>query len=78
METINLPFSNTFITSIYARLKYIHSMTDGAYMSELFDKPVNVQKESLSCGSNKLQQAHKKVCNDYESRRKTTHALKDF
>ena len=42
-------------------------------MSELFDKQINVQKESLSKnfqGSCKLPQAHKKVCDENESRLK--------
>ena len=41
-------------------------------MSELLDKQVNVQKESLkktSGDSRKLPQAHEKVCNENESRR---------
>ena len=38
-------------------------------MSELFDKEVNAQKESLKKnfrGSRKLPQAHKKVCDENE------------
>ena len=42
-------------------------------MSELLDKQVNAQKDSLKkyfWGSRKLPQAHKKVCNENESRNK--------
>ena len=42
-------------------------------MSELLDKQVNAQKESLKkyfWGSQKLPQAHEKVCNENESRNK--------
>ena len=41
-------------------------------MSELFDKQVNAQKESLKKifrVSRKLPQAHEKVCDESESRR---------
>ena len=37
-------------------------------MSELLDKQVNAQKEKIFRGSRKLLQAHKKVCNENESR----------
>ena len=42
-------------------------------MSELLDKQVNAQKENLkntSRGSHELPQAHKKVCDENESRNK--------
>ena len=41
-------------------------------MSELLDKQVNVQKESLKNfqGSRKLPQAHEKVCDENIERRK--------
>ena len=35
-------------------------------MSELFDKPVNAQKEKNFWGSRKLLQAHEKVCDENE------------
>ena len=38
-------------------------------MNELFDKEVNAQKESLN-GSRKLPQAHKKVCDENERKKK--------
>ena len=41
-------------------------------MSELFDKEVNAQKESLKKyfrGSRKLPQAHEKVCNENETKK---------
>ena len=54
-------------------------------MSELFDKEVNAQKESLkktSGGSRKLPYAHEKVCDENErnkeTRKKTTCAYKSF
>ena len=37
-------------------------------MSELFDKQVNAQEEKSFRGSRKLLQAHKKVCDENESR----------
>ena len=37
-------------------------------MSELLDKQVNAQKEKIFRSSRKLPQAHKKVCNENESR----------
>ena len=46
-------------------------------MSELFDKEVNAQKESLKKnfrGSRKLTQAHKKVCNENERNKKKNDA----
>ena len=46
-------------------------------MSELLDKQVNAQKENTFWGSRKLPQAHEKVCNENERRRrrkKTTRA----
>ena len=42
-------------------------------MSELFDKEVNAQKENLKKffrGSRKLPQAHNKVCDENETRKK--------
>ena len=52
-------------------------------MSELLDKQVNVQKESLKknfWGSCELPQAHKKVCDENERNKeeKTTAASKKF
>ena len=41
-------------------------------MSELFDKEVNAQKESLKKnfrGSRKLSQAHEKVCDENETKK---------
>ena len=46
-------------------------------MSELWDKQVNAQKEKIFRGSRKLPQAHEKVCDENERRRrrkKTTRA----
>ena len=43
-------------------------------MSELFDKEVNAQKESLKRyfqGSRKLPQAHEKVCDENERNKQT-------
>ena len=43
-------------------------------MSELFDKEVNAQKESLKKyfrGSRKLPQAHEKVCDENETKKQT-------
>ena len=43
-------------------------------MSELFDKEVNAQKESLKNyfqGSRKLSHAHKKVCDENERNKQT-------
>ena len=45
-------------------------------MSKLFDKQVNVQKESLKKslqGSLKLPKACKKLCNENETKKKMTH-----
>ena len=39
-------------------------------MSELLDKQVNAQKEKIFRGSRKLPQAHEKVCNENERRRR--------
>ena len=39
-------------------------------MSELLDKQMNMQKEKIFRGSRKLPQAHEKVCNENERRRK--------
>ena len=59
-------------------------------MSELFDKEVNAQKESLKKnfrGSRKLPYAHEKVCDENErnkqtnkqrNKKKTTRAYKSF
>ena len=53
-------------------------------MSELFDKEVNAQKESLKKyfrGSRKLPQAHEKVCDENETkkqRRKNDVRVKRF
>ena len=56
-------------------------------MSELFDKEVNAQKESLKKnfrGSRKLPYAHEKVCDENErnkqinKKNKTTRAFKSF
>ena len=38
-------------------------------MSELLDKQLNAQKEKIFRGSCMLPQAHKKVCDENESRR---------
>ena len=38
-------------------------------MSELLDKQVNAQKEKNFWGSRKLPQAHKKVCNENETKK---------
>ena len=43
-------------------------------MSELFDKEVNAQKESLKKnfqGSRKLPHAHEKVCDENETKKQT-------
>ena len=40
-------------------------------MSELLDKQVNVQKESLKNTSSKLPQAHEEVCDENETKEKT-------
>ena len=45
-------------------------------MSELLDKQVNAQKEKIFWGSHKLPQAHEKVCDENE-RRKKRHAHKN-
>ena len=45
-------------------------------MSELLDKQVNVQNESLFRGSRKLLQAHEKVCDENE--RKNNYSIKIF
>ena len=49
-------------------------------MSELFDKEVNAQKESLKTfrGSRKLPQAHEKVCDDNKVIRKNNAPVKIF
>ena len=47
-------------------------------MSQLLDKQVNAQKEKIFRGSRKLPQAHKKVCNENERRRKKRHAHKNY
>ena len=50
-------------------------------MSELFDKEVNAQKESLKKyfrGSRKLPQAHEKVCNENETKKKNDVRVKRF
>ena len=39
-------------------------------MSELFDKQVNAQKEKNFWGSRKLPQAHEKVCDENETKKK--------
>ena len=39
-------------------------------MSELLDKQVNAQKEKIFRGSLKLPQAHEKVCDENERRRR--------
>ena len=39
-------------------------------MSELLDKQVNAQKEKIFRGSYKLPQAHEKVCDENERRRR--------
>ena len=49
-------------------------------MSELFDKEVNAQKESLKenfWGSHKLLQAHEKVCDEDERKEKKQHVRKN-
>ena len=46
-------------------------------MSELFDKEVNAQKESLKKnfrGSRKLPEAHKKVCDENETKKEVNDA----
>ena len=45
-------------------------------MSELLDKQVNAQKEKIFRGSRKLPQAHEKVCDENE-RRKKQHVCKN-
>ena len=47
-------------------------------MSELFSKEVNAQKEfeKILRGSRMLPQAHEKVCNENERKKKTTGAQK--
>ena len=50
-------------------------------MSELFDKEVNAQKESLKKyfrGSRKLPQAHEKVCDENETKKKNDVHVKRF
>ena len=50
-------------------------------MSELFDKEVNAQKESLKKyfrGSRKLPQAHEKVCDENETKKKNDACIKMF
>ena len=49
-------------------------------MSELLDKQVNAQKEKIFRGSRKLPQAHEKVCDENERRRrkKKRHARKNY
>ena len=50
-------------------------------MSELFDKEVNAQKESLKKyfrGSRKLPQAHEKVCDENETKKKNDVRVKRF
>ena len=58
-------------------------MTGRAYMGEVlnqvwlksikkWDKQVNAQKEKIFWGSRKLPQAHEKVCDENERRRKKT------
>ena len=50
-------------------------------MSELFDKEVNAQKESLKKyfrGSRKLPQAHEKVCDENETKKKRRACKKVF
>ena len=46
-------------------------------MSELLDKQVNAQKEKIFWGSRKLPQAHEKVCDENERRRKKRHVRKN-
>ena len=43
-------------------------------MSELLDKQVNEQKEKIFQGSRELPQAHEKVCDENERRKKMTRA----
>ena len=45
-------------------------------MSELLDKQVNAQKEKIFRGSRKLLQAHEKVCDVNERRRKNDTRIK--
>ena len=50
-------------------------------MSELFDKEVNAQKESLKKnfqGSHKLPHAHEKVCDENETKKKNDARVKMF
>ena len=50
-------------------------------MSELFDKEVNAQKESLKKnfrGSRKLPHAHEKVCDENETKKKNDVRIKCF
>ena len=50
-------------------------------MSELFDKEVNAQKESLKKyfrGSRKLPQANEKVCDENETKKKNDVRVKRF
>ena len=49
-------------------------------MSELFDKEVNAQKESLKKnfrGSRKLPQAHEKVCDENETKKERKKEVND-
>ena len=45
-------------------------------MSELLDKQVNAQKEKIFRGSRKLPQAHEKVCDENERRKKNDTRVK--
>ena len=47
-------------------------------MSELFDKQVNAQKEKNFRGSCKLPQAHEKVCDENETKKKKRRAPNIF
>ena len=47
-------------------------------MSELLDKQANAQKEKIFRGSRKLPQAHEKVCDENERRRKKRHTCKNY
>ena len=47
-------------------------------MSELLDKQVNAQKEKIFRGSRKLPQAHEKVCDENERRKKQHTRKNDF
>ena len=46
-------------------------------MSELFNKQVNLQKRENFWGSRKLSQAHEKVCDEKDKKKKKWHVHKN-